>query len=508
MKQPKIFIIDLGSQYTLLIRRTIGELGYRSVVIPAKKAENWLKINDPEAIVLSGGSASVYEKNAPIVPRAVFEKDVSILGICYGMQYMAHHLGGEVTPHQGNKEYGKAKVYVDTNDLLFSGITEENTVWASHGDSVTKMPLGFQQIAYSKDTSAIQAMCNTKKKMWGLQFHPEVTHSVRGKEIIANFLQNIADCKKDWEPKDAIEEIQEEIKKITVGKKCIIGFSGGVDSTTLSAIASPVFGRNLLAVLIDTGALRHEEIREIRDNAIAANVTLKVVRAAKRFQKALGNATDAEIKRKRFKKMYGRILEEEAKKFGADFIIQGSLATDIIESGKVGEAVLIKSHHNVGLNLNVKELHPFRNIFKYEVRDLARAIGLPKSIVERQPFPGPGLFIRVRGAAPKPDKLKILKWADHEITMILKKHKIYEKISQLVVGLNCTRAVGIKGDARVYGYVAEVRGVKTSDFMTAEGFHFSEEVEDEICDAVTKHPKIVHVAFYPTNKPPATTEFE
>lgn len=508
MKQPKIIIIDLGSQYTLVIRRAIGELGFRAVVFSPKKAEIWLKKNKPKAIILSGGSSSVYEKNTPIVPKEALNAGVPILGICYGMQFLAYSLGGEVTPHQGNKEYGKATVSFDLKDQLFSGLKKENVVWASHGDSVTKLPKGFQQIASAKNSSAIEAMSCPRKKIWGLQFHPEVTHTAEGKKIVANFLEKIANCQKDWEPQDAILEIQEEVRSVSGGKKFIIGFSGGVDSTTLSAILSPVLGKNLLAVAINTGALRKNEIEEIRANAVSAKVKLKIVNASGRFQKGIGNTTDAETKRKRFKKVYGRILEEEAKKFKADFIVQGSLATDIIESGKAGEAALIKSHHNVGLNLNVKELHPFRNIFKYEVRDLACAIGLPSSVCQRQPFPGPGLFIRVRGGAPKKDKLVITRWADFEITKILRRHKVYEDISQLVVALNCTRAVGIKGDARVYGYVAEVRGVKTSDFMTAEGFHFSEEVEDEICDTVTKHSKIVHVAFYPTNKPPATTEFE
>ena len=250
------------------------------------------------------------------------------------------------------------------------------------------------------------------------------------------------------------------------------------------------------------------EVEEIRANAKSANVRLKVINASSRFQKGIGNTTHAEVKRKRFKKVYGRILEESARDFGANYIVQGSLATDIIESGKVGKAALIKSNHNVGLNLSVNELHPFRNIFKYEVRDLARALKLPAFISERQPFPGPGLFLRIRGKPPRPDKLAITRWADEKVTQILRKHKIYDDISQLIVGLNCTKAVGIKGDARVYGYVVEVRAVKTSDFMTARGCHFSDEVEAEICSVITKHPKVVHVAFYPTNKPPATTEFE
>jgi len=508
MQQPKVLIVDLGSQYTLVIGRTIRELGFRTVIFSAERAEKWLTTNQPSAIILSGGSASVYGENAPTIPPAMLSAGTPVLGICYGMQLIAHMLGGEVTPHRGNKEYGEAHVILDRKDELFRGMQTDNVVWASHGDSVTKVPEGFEVIARSDKSLSIAAMSNPKKKLWGIQFHPEVTHTQNGKRILHRFLTGICHCRMDWEPQDAITEIQDEVGRVAQGKKFLIGFSGGVDSSTLSAIISPALGRNLLAVAINTGALRKDEVKEIRENAKAAGVRLKVINAAKRFQKAIGKTTDAERKRKRFKKLYGRILEETAKDFGADFIVQGSLATDIIESGKAGNAALIKSHHNVGLNLNVKELHPFRNIFKYEVRDLARALGLPASVSERQPFPGPGLFLRIRGAAPRPDKLTITRWADAEVTEILKKHGVYDGLSQLIVGLNCTKAVGIKGDARVYGYVVEVRAVKTSDFMTAKGCHFSDEVELEICNMVTKHPKVVHVAFYPTNKPPATTEFE
>lgn len=508
MEQPRVLIVDLGSQYTLVIGRTLRELGFRSIVFSPLRAEKWLAVNRPKAIILSGGSASVYEKNALTVPPAILSAGAPILGICYGMQLLAHMFGGKVTPYRGNKEYGEAIVNFNPKDKLFFGMEGDNVVWASHGDSVTKLPPGFEAIAYSRGSGNIAAMSCPARKMWGIQFHPEVTHTKRGKDILWQFLAAIGGCEGDWKPKDVIAEIQEEVKQIAGGNKFIIGFSGGVDSSTLSAILSSVLGRNLLAVAIDTGALRLKEIEEIKANARAASVRLKIVRAAGRFQKAIGNTIHAEVKRKRFKKLYGRILEESARDFGADFIVQGSLATDIIESGKVGNAALIKSHHNVGLNLNISELHPFCNIFKYEVRDLARVLKLPASISKRQPFPGPGLFIRIRAKPPRPDKLAIVRWADAEVAGILKKHKIYDDISQLIIGLNCAKAVGIKGDARVYGYVIEVRAVKTSDFMTARGCHFSDEVEAEICGAVTKHPKIVHAAFYPTNKPPATTEFE
>ena len=351
-------------------------------------------------------------------------------------------------------------------------------------------------------------MANPEKRIWGVQFHPEVTHSEEGKEILLNFLGKISGCQKDWKPADIINEIRNKTAGAAKGKKAIIGFSGGVDSTTLSAVLSAVFQKNLLAVSIDTGALRRNELEEIAGNAKSAGVNLKIVKAAGRFQKVIGKNTHSELKRKRFKKLYGRILEEEAKRFKADFIIQGSLATDLIESGSAGKADLIKSHHNVGLNLKIKELHPFRNLFKYEVRELARQLRLPDSISGRQPFPGPGLFIRVIGEPPKKEKLEIVRWADGEVTDILKKYKLYDDISQLIVALDCHRTVGIKGDGRVYAYSVIVRAVKTMDFMTAHGVQFPAHIRKEISSVVTRHPRIVRVFFDETDKPPATTEME
>lgn len=508
MKQIQILIIDMGSQYTLVIGRTLRELGYRSAILSPGKAQGWLKSNKPSAIILSGGSASVYEEDSPQPPKNIFKMKVPILGVCYGMQWLAHTTGGKVISHHERKEYGEATVAFDTKDPIFSGIKPKNIVWASHGDSVEKVPSGFKVIARSENGKVIEAMSSPAKKIWGVQFHPEVTHSKEGKKILINFIDKIAKCEKDWQPADMIDNIRNEIAETSQNKKAIIGFSGGVDSTALSAAIAPVFQKNLLAICIDTGGLRKNEIEEIKFNAKSAGVKLKIVKAAKRFQKAIGKQTHSELKRKNFKKLYGRIFEEEAKLFSADFIVQGSLATDLIESGSAGKADLIKSHHNVGLNLKVKELHPFRNLFKYEVRELARQLKLPESISARQPFPGPGLFIRVIGEPPKKDKLDIVRWADGEVTDILKKNEVFQDVSQLIVALDCQRTVGIKGDGRVYAYSIIVRGVKTLDFMTAEGYQFPANVRREISNAVTKHPKIVRVFFDETNKPPATTEME
>lgn len=508
MQKIQILVIDLGSQYTLVIGRTLRELGFRSAIFSPVRAEKWLKNNNPKAIILSGGSFSVYQEGAPNPPQNILKLGVPILGVCYGMQWLSNKLGGEVAPHRENKEYGKVEVNFDTTDKLFHGIKKKNTVWASHGDSVASVPKNFKIIAKSAGSETIAAMSDHKRNIWGVQFHPEVTHSIEGKKILINFIEKIAGCEKDWKPADMITEIRNEVSSAAKNKKAIIGFSGGVDSTTLSAVLAPVMGSNLLGICIDTGALRQNELSEIKENAKYAGVKLKIIKAGNIFQRSIGNNTHSELKRKKFKRTYGKILEKAAKDFKADFIVQGSLATDMIESGSAGKADLIKSHHNVGLNLKVKEIHPFRNLFKYEVRELARQLKLPDSISERQPFPGPGLFIRIIGEPPKKYKLDIVCWADAEVTEILKKNKIYDDVSQLVVALDCNRTVGIKGDGRVYGYSIIVRGVKTADFMTAHGFQFPADVRKEISSVVTRHPKIIRVFFDETDKPPATTEME
>jgi len=518
MEQPQILIVDFGSQYTLLIGRSLRELGYRSIILDPKKAEKWLINNKPKAIILSGGSASVYDSGSPRMPKGVFESGAYVLAICYGMQLIAHELGGSVEPHRARKEYGKSMTAFVTQNALFKELQNESVVWASHGDSVTRVPDGFEIIAVpGGDISTpalagmnlgISAMSNARKKIYCLQFHPEVTHTKEGKIILRNFIEGICGCERDWWPKDLIHEIQSKVKLAVGNRRAIIGFSGGVDSTTLTTMLEPILGKNLLAVAIDTGALREGELDEIRFAAKAAGVRLKIVRAARRFRKAIGNATDAEIKRKRFSRLYGIILDEEAKKFGADFIIQGTLATDLIESSKSGEAAHIKSHHNAIAKFKSQQIHPSRELFKYEIRDLAKILGLPDQIVNRQPFPGPGLNLRVVGIPSTREKMAVVRWADAKVTSILKKHKLMGKISQLVVALLGVPVVGIKGDGRTYKYIIAVRGVVSNDFMTCEGFQIPKKVRAEITSEITKHPEVVHVGFFETNKPPATTEFE
>ncbi|MBI3305633.1 glutamine-hydrolyzing GMP synthase [Candidatus Nomurabacteria bacterium] len=513
MNGIQILIVDYGSQYTLIIGRTLRELGVRSVILPPKKADIWLLNNKPKAVILSGSNWSVYGEGAPTLPSKldVTGKKYLILGICYGMQLLAYKLGGIIEQPHAHREYGPAEVELDEKHPLFKNIPAKTEVWASHGDTVTTLPKGFTTIAISK---GIAAMANKKNRVLGIQFHPEVAHTKEGKKILQNFL-NISGCKKNWDPMNLIHQIQEEVLGNVSGekdKKLILGFSGGVDSTTLSAILVPVLKERLICVAIDTGGVRAGEMEEIKANALSALgagiKNLIIINAAEKFIKNIGTTIDGEEKRAKFREIYKKIFEEQIKKNKAGFIVQGTLATDLIESGHAGKSVMIKTHHNVGLDWKINDLHPFRNLFKYEVRELAKTLKLPPAVYERNPFPGPGLYLRVVGTPVSKEKLDLVREADKTVTDILKKHNMDKNISQLIVALLGINSVGVKGDERVYGHSIAVRAVQTSDFMTAKGYYFPHIVVEEITSALTKHKNIVRVFFDMTPKPPATTEFE
>lgn len=508
---PRVVIIELGSQFTLLIERTLRELGVRSAILSPQRAAEWFNQNTPKAVILSGGASSVYDSDAPQPPKEILSlcqkhgQPVAILGICYGMQWLAQVFGGEVKPMAGNREYGEAMIdLLEVNLTLFEGTPSKQPVWMSHGDSVTVLPEGFTALAQT-NTGTIAAM--RKDSIWGVQFHPEVTHSIFGKEVLGNFLR-LAGCQKDWVPSSIISAIQDEIVEGVGWGKAIIGESGGVDSTVLAAIAAPVLDDRLLAITIDGGQLREGELDEIRENAYSAGVSLKVINAHSEFATAMRGVTDAEKKRHRFKEVYPSIFIREAILFGAPVALQGTLAPDRIESGATGGRN-IKSHHNVGLKMgHLTQLHPFGHLFKYEIRALAKEVGLPERVCKRQPFPGPGLFIRVVGVPATPKKLNIVRWADNQVQLILLHHGLYDQVSQLVVAYIGIDTVGVKGDARVYGGSIVVRAVETLDFMTSSAVHFPDEVEDEITSVLTRHPEVVRVWFDFTRKPPATTEME
>lgn len=508
--KPAVVIINLGSQYTNVIARTLGELGIRSVVLPPEKAAVWFEQNPTKAVILSGGAKSVYDVKAPQPPENLLSLQapngnlMPILGICYGMQWLAHMQGGEVKP---DPEYGEASIHLsDKHSVLFTDTPSEQRVWMSHGDTVITPPPGYEILARS-GSGKIAAM--RRDSLFGVQFHPEVTHTLFGRNILMNFLQ-FAGCNRDWQPTSVVKTIQSKTTAQLGSRKAVIGFSGGVDSTTLTRILAPVLGGNLLAITIDGGNLREKELEEIQHNAALAGVTHhRIIDARELFNQAMAGTIDAEEKRLRFKRIYTSLLVQTARDFRATAVIQGTLATDLIESGATG-GDKIKSHHNVGNDMEeLEQLHPLKDHFKYEIRNLARdGVGLPESVWNRQPFPGPGLFIRVVGVPATQDKLEIVRWADARTREILCQHDLYQKISQLVVGLLGVRTVGVKGDGRVYGWVIVIRPVSTSDFMTTQAFHLPDEVEDEILRTVTTHPEVVRGVFDYTEKPPATTEME
>jgi GMP synthase (glutamine-hydrolysing) len=511
---PQVLIIELGSQYTLLIGRTLRELGVRSIILEPKRAEAWLKLHTPRAIILSGSDASVYDTNAPRPPELVLtaQRDdgslTPVLGICYGMQWMANASGGRVESVEKHRAYGPDTIErtAHLDDLLLGLTPTRQQVWMSHGDTVTIPPPGFSVLAKSQSGAAAVIGNGTH---FGVQFHPEVIETQHGKQILENFLFKIAECDRDWEPKSLVDSIYTDVMSaMGPDDKAIFGLSGGVDSSTLAAVLAPVLGDRLLAVTIDGGQFREGELDEIREHACLIGVQLCIIDARDEFAAALADVTDAEEKRGRFRTLYSKLLQKTGREFGAQWLVQGTLAPDKIESGATGGAV-IKTHHNVNLDTGLlKQLHPFDHLFKYEVRDLARALGLPERICEREPFPGPGLFLRILGAPVTPELLEVVCWADARVREILMRHDALRHMSQLVVAYMTTPTVGVKGDARVYRGSVIIRAVHTLDFMTAIGIRFPDEPWREIEQTLAQHPLIVRVWEDSMPKPPATTEFE
>ncbi|OGI57374.1 hypothetical protein A3B85_00100 [Candidatus Nomurabacteria bacterium RIFCSPHIGHO2_02_FULL_37_13] len=508
-KKTQILIIDLGSQYTQIIRRSLRYLSFHSTILSPQKSLEWIKKNKPKGVILSGGSASVYNRNAPEIPKEILDLNIPILGICYGMQWLAY-INDKNSVHKAKegKSYGPVKITLEKSKL-FEKLPKKINAWSSHGDSVRRASAGFRVIATSRNGQVIEAMEAIYRRLYTVQFHPEVEQTEDENIILNNFAVKICNCKQDYFKKDVIAEIQNKTRELLGNGVAIIGVSGGVDSTTLATILAPVLGKQLKAFLIDTGGMRKDEIEKVKEIAQKAKINLKIITEYKhKFVKKISMTIDAEEKRMFFREIYGEVFREVAKSYNATHMIQGTLATDLIESGSGGESMLIKTHHNVNLNLDLKEIMPLSDFFKFEVREMARLFGLDELLINRQPFPGPGLFLRVVGVPVTSELLEIVREADDEVKKILEKHKIYDKISQTIVALLGVNTVGVKGDGRVYGYSLVVRTVETVDFMTIKGFYLQKEVCEEITSTLVKHPKIVRVFFDWTSKPPATTEFE
>ena len=503
-----ILVIDFGGQYNQLIARRVRDLNVYCEVVPYTKALEEIKAKSPEGVIFTGGPNSVYAEGAPKLEKEVFELGIPILGLCYGMQLMAHSLGGEVK-ESSQREFGKTEFKLEDNEI-FKDIPKESIVWMSHVDKVVKLPEGFKIIG-STDNTEIAAMADEERKLYALQFHPEVNHSEYGIKMIENFLVNICKAKQDWTmanyAKKAIEDVREQVKD----KKVLLALSGGVDSSVVAALLSKAIGDQLTCIFVDHGLMRKNEGDEVEEAFKNSGMHFVRVNAKDRFLGKLKGVRDPEAKRKAIGEEFIRVFEDEAKKIGkVDFLAQGTIYPDIIESG-VGDAAVIKSHHNVGGLPDVVDftglIEPLRMLFKDEVRRLGRELGLSDVLVDRQPFPGPGLGIRVIGEVTE-EKLEILRDADYIFRQELEKNKV-ENLSQYFAVLTENRTVGVMGDFRTYDYTLALRAVHTTDFMTAEWVRIPYEVLDKVSVRIINEvDHINRIVYDVTSKPPATIEWE
>lgn len=506
-----ILILDFYGQYNQLIARRVRECNVYSEVVPYTISLEEIKAKNPKGIIFTGGPASVYAEGAPSCDKELFKLGIPILGICYGMQLMAHLLGGSVfSPN--NREYGSTLVHLDNSSKLFEGIDSENTCLMSHTDFVSQVPEGFKIIGHT-DSCPNAAMENVEKNLYGFQFHPEVNHTNNGTKMIRNFIYNICGCKGDWTMSSFVEESVKTLKEKIGDKKALCALSGGVDSSVAAVLLSKAIGKNLTCIFVDHGLLRKNEAEEVED--IFRNqfdINLIKVDAQDRFLDKLAGVTDPETKRKIIGEEFIRVFEDEAKKIGTvDFLVQGTIYPDVIESG-LGQAAVIKSHHNVGGlpdYVDFKEIiEPLRNLFKDEVRKTGLELGIPEKLVYRQPFPGPGLAIRIIGDITR-DKLNILKDADYIFREEIALAGLDRSINQYFAVLTNLKSVGVMGDERTYDYTLALRAVTTSDFMTATFSKIPFEILEKVSSRIVNEVKHVNRVVYDiTSKPPATIEWE
>jgi GMP synthase (glutamine-hydrolysing) len=512
----KILIVDFGSQVTQLIARRVREEGVYSEIVPFQKAETAFRDMQPKAVILSGGPASVLDKDAPAAPMSILKAGVPVLGICYGEQTMAQQLGGTVEAGH-HREFGRATIEVTDNCALFDGVWQKGgryDVWMSHGDRVTELPKGFRGVA-SAPGSPISVIADDTRKFYAMQFHPEVVHTPDGAKLLRNFVRKVAGLTGDWTMRAFREEAIEKIRS-NVGKgKVICGLSGGVDSAVAAVLIHEAIGDQLTCVFVDHGLLRLKEAETVVDLfRHHYNIPLVHVDASKQFLGELEGVTDPEVKRKTIGKLFIDVFEAEAKKIGgAEFLAQGTLYPDVIESVSFtgGPSVTIKSHHNVGglpARMNMKLVEPLRELFKDEVRALGRELGLPDIFVGRHPFPGPGLAIRCPGDITR-EKLDILRNADAVYIDQIRKAGLYNQIWQAFAVLLPVKTVGVMGDGRTYEYVVGLRAVTSTDGMTADFYQFDMKFLGETATRIINEVKGVNRVVYDvTSKPPGTIEWE
>lgn len=508
-----ILIIDFGSQYNQLIARRVRECHVYCRVEPPTMNIDLIRSLKPEGIILSGGPSSIYEKGSPAVDSAILTLGIPVLGICYGMQFMVHALGGKVA-HAEKREYGLAELSIKASDGLFNNVEAQTRCWMSHGDSIVSLPNGFEVTASTPNTS-VAATVHREKRFYGLQFHPEVEHTPMGKTMLGNFLFRICGCKKSWSMKSFAKEAVEQIRETVQSKKVILGLSGGVDSSVTALLIHKAIGKNLTCIFVDNGLLRKNEGEKLKVTLKQnLDINIRFINAKSKFLTPLAGITDPEKKRKIIGKVFMEVFEAEAAKIkGAEFLAQGTLYPDVIESQSAfgGPSSVIKSHHNVGglpKNMKLKLVEPLRYLFKDEARALGAEIGLPEEMIWRQPFPGPGLAIRVIGEIT-PKRLLILREADDLLLEEIRKAGYYRKLWQSFAVLLPIKSVGVMGDKRTYENIVAIRAVTSQDAMTADWAKLPHQLLGTISNRIINQVKGVNRVVYDiSSKPPSTIEWE
>ena len=524
MNQEKVIVIDFGGQYNQLVARRVRECNVYCEIYSYKIDIEKVKEMNPKGIILTGGPNSCYEEDSPSYQKELFELGIPVLGICYGAQLMMHKLGGKViTPEVG--EYGKTEITYDAKGVMFKDLPESSVCWMSHFDRISEAAPGFEVVAHTADCP-IAATQNVEKKLYAVQFHPEVLHTINGTKMIYNFVRGVCGCAGTWKMDSFVENAIQEVRNKVGDGKVLLALSGGVDSSVLAALLAKAIGKQLTCVFVDHGLLRKNEGDEV-EGVFGKNGTFDInfvrVNAQERYYKKLAGVTEPEKKRKIIGEEFIRVFEEEAKKIGTvDFLAQGTIYPDVVESGLGGESAVIKSHHNVGGlpdYVDFKEIiEPLRNLFKDEVRKAGLELGLPDYLVFRQPFPGPGLGIRIIGEITA-DKVRIVQDADwiyrSEVEKAAKEYKEEHgeepswMPNQYFAALTNMRSVGVMGDERTYDYAVAVRAVRTVDFMTADAAEIPFEVLQVVMSRIINEVKGVNRVFYDlTSKPPGTIEFE